>query len=76
MATADPIGHTQRGFSIWAEFVDLYDQPVHVVSSSLATEAAVWVQPLDKHNIHLNTTQARALRATLDAWLIAEGDPA
>lgn len=68
-ASGKPVRHTPRGFPVWADFNDAHGQEVTVVTSSLATDYCVWVQPLDRENIHLNAEQATTLRNALSSWI-------
>lgn len=67
--TGEPVGQTPRGFPIWASFADECGQQVTVVTSSLATDHCLWVQPHDAKNVHLTIENAHTLRDAITAWL-------
>ena len=38
------VGQTERGFTIYDEFIDRYGKNIRVQESSIATEHCVWIQ--------------------------------
>ena len=65
---------TERGFTIYASFKDLYHNDVRVQESSLASHPAVWIFIRDSGDdrldgsIHLDYDLAGRLIAALEAW--------
>ncbi len=64
---------TDRGFTGYAQFVDLYGTLVRVQESSLASEPAVWIFSTNEKYVgmdpHLSVEQAIIVRDGLDAFI-------
>ena len=74
-----PIGRTNRGFPIFADFQDRYNAHVRVITSSSAEEDQVWIFTdggfTESNNgaILLTPDLAVTLRDALNAWLLCVG---
>ena len=55
---------TNRGFRIYSEFADMYDQQVYVVESS-GVNPGIWIQMKKKENVLLSPEQCRDLAIVL-----------
>ena len=70
---------TERGFTIYDEFIDTYGTGVRVQESSSAEEARVWIftdgeaRGSGSGTPHLNVEQARRVRDALDAFIGEHG---
>lgn len=69
------IDTTNRGFGVYADFVDSYGAKIAVYESSAATDYCVWVAArggsLTDNNaaMHLTREEATELRDGINAWL-------
>lgn len=65
---SNAIDHTERGFGIYANFVDRYGYRFSVQESSIATEPCVWIGRHEERG-HLTVEMAQHVRDALSGWL-------
>jgi len=71
---------TERGFTVYDQFTDVYGSKIRVQQSSLATESCCWIFAEAASSMaattqpHLTVEQARRVRDALDAFITEAGD--
>ena len=71
---------TERGFTVYDQFTDMYGHDVRVQESSSAEGARAWIfcskggSPQEKASPHLDVEQAKRVRDALDAFIGEHGD--
>lgn len=71
---SEPIGYTDRGFPIYADFIDEYGSQVRIQHSSAALGNRCWIFIDSEDNsagLHASPDQVRIIRDALSAWLNA-----